>query len=306
MNELSVLRDAIGDQDIIRYFYLDIPTPQIPEKLDSLTIQITPNQNEVPFNAQVKGYIGGVDTAGDPWILKPTTSPQEAYYHRTNTIAFILDHWMGTLSAPTTVVNIEGKTYRAVKTVRNAMQISSYDYLDHPFIDILRADLVNRWLYFDEDRNPNNYLVIQNSKHKSFIVAIDFDKVDLEEKELKITGTADKFGWIRGGKNRFLTLLRPENFEGVSLECFEHRLSAMKAIPETELRSIVHNLMKGFVEDTDAKTNLLVDNFTTRREYIDSYFRKMFKPESETDNLSNSEDYSMFGASFLDMYGKKN
>ena len=93
---------------------------------------------------------------------------------------------MGTLAAPTTLVYIGGKPYRATKVVRSSIQISSYNYLEQPFIDILRADLVNRWLYFDEDRNPNNYLVIHNKANRPFVVAIDYDKADLESEVMEL------------------------------------------------------------------------------------------------------------------------
>lgn len=305
MDERERLIAEIQDPAIIRYFYLDIPSEKILEKLDSLTIRISDKQDDVPFNAQVKGYIGAVDGDGDPWILKPCASPAETLYHRVCALAFILDHWMGTLSAPTTVYEIGGRKYRAAKVVKNAMQVSSYNYLERPFIEWLRADLVNRWLYFDEDRNPNNYLVIHNGKNRPFLVAIDFDKADLEADHLKITGTPEKFGWVRGEKTRFLTLLRPDNFDGVPLETFSARLDALDAIPLPAVETIAKKLVTGYCEDPAAAGKRLASNFSMRRDYIEKYFRSMFKPASETKNVSHSEDYSMFGESFLAMYNKK-
>jgi hypothetical protein len=305
MDELGRLVSEIQDPEITRYFYLDQKPENLLSKLDSLTLRLADKQDDVPFNAQVKGYLGAVDSDGDPWILKPISSEQEACYHRVCALAFILDHWMGTISAPTTVFTVNGIRYRAAKVVKNAVQISSYSYLEAPFIDWLRMDLVNRWLYFDEDRNPNNYLVIHNKRNTPFLVAIDFDKADLEAENMKITGTPDKFGWVRGEKTRFLTLLRPDNFVGVPLETFEPRLAALEAVDASAFEQIARELMREFCADPAKSAKRLADNFVSRRAYIVDYFRKMFKPASETESVSHADDYSMFGESFLAMYNRK-
>lgn len=305
MDERELLASEIDDPAVVGYFYLDVPSQRLVGKLDALSVRLAEKQDDVPFNAQVKGYIGAVDGEGDPWILKPCPTAEEALYHRICTLAFVLDHWMGTLSAPTTVFKIDGVRYRAAKVVKSAVQVSSYNYLDPPFIDALRADIVNRWLYFDEDRNPNNYLVIHNRKNKPFLVAIDFDKADLEAEQMKITGTPDKFGWIRTEKTRFLTLLRPDNFQGVPLETFERRLNALAAIPAGEVERIATGLVQGYAAEPAVVGGHLARNFSARRDYILEYFRRMFKPASETKSVSNADDYSMFGESFLAMYNKK-
>ncbi|PKL09780.1 MAG: hypothetical protein CVV51_02010 [Spirochaetae bacterium HGW-Spirochaetae-7] len=303
MDDRELLARSINDEAIIRSFYLDMDTEAALAKMDSLSMRITEKQQDIPFNAAVKGYLGAEDIDGDPWILKPTLDRSETLYHRICTLAFLLDHWMGTLSAPSTVCAIAGKDYRAVKVVRNAIQISSYNYMERPFIDWFRMDLINRWMYFDEDRNPNNYLVIRNSKEEPFVVAIDFDKADFEAADMKITGIEGKFGWVRGEKTRFLTLLKPENFDGVPIELFESRLKAMMAIPTEALRHLARRLVEGYAEDPAGLAGKLAANIDRRRTYIDTYFRKMFKLASETKNISNSDDYSMFGASFLSAYG---
>lgn len=305
MDSREELAKSIEDPELIRYFYLDTPTRELLPRLESISLTLSESQDIVPFNAQVKGYYGAVDNEGDPWILKPAPDPMEALYHRISTLSFFLDHWMGTLSAPTSTFFIGGKCYRATKVVKSAMQISSYNYLEFPFIDILRTDLVNRWLYFDEDRNPNNYLVIHNKKNQPFIVAIDFDKSDFDSTSMKITGTPEKFGWIRTEKTRFLTLLRPENFQGISIEAFENRLSSMMAISEGELKSTILSLLRGYCGDCTVHADTITENILKRRAYINTYFRSSFKIESETKNISNSDDYSMFGESFLAMHKRK-
>lgn len=305
MDEREEMVAAIGDKDLIDYFYLTIKPLALLSRLDAIRLEITTSQDAVPFNAQVKGYIGAADEEGHPWILKPALNEKEMVYHRLCGLAFLLDHAMGTLAAPTTLVKIEGKAFRATKVVRNSIQISSYDYLAQPFIEILRADLVNRWLFFDEDRNPNNYLVIHNKAQRPFVVAIDYDKADLESEKLKITGNPDKFGWHRQEKTRFLTLLRPDHFEGIGIETFDRRLRSLMEIPEDEIGELALRTLKGYASDAPGLASKVLGNILARRSYIDNYFRAMIKPLSEVKNLSHEADYSMMGSSFLNMHKDK-
>lgn len=305
MGEREQLAADLKDPDLVMYFYLDLPAEGVIDRLDGLRVSLTESQDAIPFNAQVKGYLGASDEDGHPWILKLAASPDEALYHRMCAMVHLLDHETGTLSAPTTVLKIGGKTYRAAKVVRKAVQISSYDYLRGPFIDILRADLVNRWIYCDEDRNPNNYLVISNSQNRNFVVAIDFDKADLTTEGMKITGNPDKFGWFRTEKTRFLTLLRPENFDGVCIEVFEPRLAAMAAIPRERIEGLARALAEGYSPDPGGLAARIADNLVRRREYVDKYFRSMFKPARQTPDVCHDDEYSIFGKSFLDMHNKK-
>ena len=64
--------------------------------------------------------------------------------------------------------------------------------------------------------------------------------------------------------------------------------------------------MKGYAEDPEGLAVSLAENFDHRRNYIDEYFRRMFKSQAETKSVSNADDYSMFGDSFLAMYKNKN
>ena len=306
MDERGRLASLIGDEEIIDYFYLRLGAEEALDRLENLKVELTTSMDTVPFNAQVKGYFGAIDEEGHPWIIKPANDPKEILYHRICALAWLMDHWMGTLSAPTTVFRIGGKIWRATKVVRHAMQISSYNYLDEPFINLLRADLVNRWVYFDEDRNPNNYLVIHNKATKPFLVAIDFDKADFTAEQMKITGNPDKFGWHRTEKTRFLTLLRPDNFDGVPLETFESRLSALMSIPAEGLARVTRRLVEGWCDDPTLLSARLTTNIEIRREYVNTYFRSMFKPACETTSNCKDDDYAMFGASFVAMHkGKK-
>ncbi len=300
MDERERLYAEMDDPELGGYFWLDRDAETALASFDSLELRLDERQDDVPFNAAVKGYSGAKDRNGHPWIVKPADAREEVLYHRLCTLAFLLDHLMGTLAAPTGLVRIGDRHYRVTKVVRQAVQISSYDYLDQPYIGILRADLVNRWLMFDEDRNPNNYLVVFSRKNKPFVVAIDYDKADLAATTMKITGNPDHFGWHRSERTRFLTLLRPEHFEGVPIEVFDARLKAMMAIPAETLHRLAADLLEGFAEPD--YTERIVRNILERRAYIDAYFRTMFKPASETVDTSHTDDYSAFGESFLKMH----
>ena len=304
MGEREKLAAALGDKELIQYFYLDKTATEVLAYLDSMTLTLTESQDDVPFNAQVKSYLAAKDEKGHPWIVKPVASDEEMLYHRACAMAYLLDHETGTLAAPTSAMLINGKRFRVTKVVQKSVQISSYNYLEAPFINILRADLINRWIFFDEDRNPNNYLVITNSKNKPFLVAIDYDKADLFSEAMKITGMNDKFGWLRAEKTRFLTLLRPEHFDGLSIKCFDDRLQAFTGIARETLSSLAKIAFTGYSPESSGKADQVVANLLHRREYVDKYFRSMFKSVEETQKECCDNDYSAFGPSFIAMHNK--
>ncbi len=305
MDEREKLAADVGDPELIRYFYLGMKTEEVADYLNALKLTLSTSQDDVPFNAAVKSYFGARDQDGDAWIVKPVANAEEMQYHRACELAYLLDHRTGTFAAPTTAILIDEKRYRVTKVVPKAVQISSYNYMEAPFIQILRADLVNRWIFFDEDRNPNNYLVINNNKNKQFLVAIDYDKADMLSDTMKITGMPDKFGWLRAEKTRFLTLLRPENFEKISIEEFDYRLTAFCGISKEEIEDLSKKIFTGYCSDPAVMAKKIAANFLQRREYVDTYFRSMFKSGEEIKNLCNDDDYSAFGQSFMDMHNKK-
>lgn len=295
----------VHDEKLVEYFYLKKNVNELVDHLESLQFKKCAGCYDIPFNASVKGYLGANDSNDESWIVKPIQSEAEALYHRITELVYLMDFQMATLSAPTVVLTIDGKKFRGSKVVPNAIQISSYDYMKNPFKKILISDLVNRWLHFDEDRNPNNYMVIQNSKSFPLIVAIDFDKSDLENETMKIVGTDDKFGWIRHEKNRYLTLFKPENFEKVPIAHFEDRLQTMMAMDLGNLERIAARLLTGYCPDPQAKARQIASNIKNRREYINTYFRKWFKDVDEEEVKKENEAYAGMGATFLKMYQDK-
>jgi hypothetical protein len=169
--------------------------------MDGLRVELTESQDDVPFNAQVKSYFGAKDDDGHPWILKPAASPEEVLYHRMCAMVYLMDHETGTLAAPTTVFHVGGKPYAH----EGGAQRHADFLLRLPagsFIDILRADLVNRWIYCDEDRNPNNYLVINNSQTRPFVAAHRLRQGGSHDRGDENNGKPGKFGWHRLEKTR--------------------------------------------------------------------------------------------------------
>jgi len=296
----------VHDPHLVDYFFLNLEPEEIVAKIEGLTFTKDAGTQDVPFNASVKGYHGATDQHGHHWVIKPIASDQEALFHRVTSVVFLLDFEMATLSTPTTVIRIDGKRYRASKVVPGSIQISSYNYLDQPFKTLLIGDLVNRWFHFDEDRNPNNYMVLRNSRNLPLVVAIDFDKADLQTSGMKITGTDDKFGWIRHEKNQYLTLFKTEHFDKVPIEVFHDRLTSMMAIDLDRLEPLMAGLFQGYSENPAALASQIRENLAFRRAYIDKYFRTWFHEANETTKAQETTDYSGFGATFLKIYqGKK-
>lgn len=302
-NDNSV-REMVGDEELIKYYYLNLTPEEVVNKLQNIKLTLCPKCTEVPFNAQVKGYAGATDEEGSVWVVKEVKSCA-SLTHKLEELVFILDFMMQTLAAPTIFTTIGNRCYRASKVVLNSVQISSYNYLENPFKKIIAKDLINRWLTFDEDRNPNNYMVIHNSKNEPLVVVIDYDKADLESIEMKITGNEEKFGWFRLEKTRFLTLLKPENFERLSIEDFDERLTLMMAIDQERLRAICKTMFRSVLGDPDKKADEIVANIIKRREYINTYFRKWFKEKDTSIDEKINDDYGLFGKSFMKIYKNK-
>jgi hypothetical protein len=298
------LIQAIGDEELIKFFYLRYPVVDLAKKLVALTLEPAQDDSVVPFTAAVRGYRGAYDSEGFLWLIKGI-EVEEVYQYLLCEIAYLIDHRLATLAAPTIMIKKGDEFFRATKVVKHADQISGYNYLESPFIQVLLKDLINRWLLFDEDRNPNNYMVIHNSKTTPFVVAIDYNKADLESECMKITGNPDQFGWYRTEKTRFLTLLKPSNFENCSIEDFEDRLGLMMDLPPAELREICMTVFEGRIDGPEERADSVVANLTCRREYIDGYFRTWFKKRNMEKVKREREEGSMYGEALLQSYIQK-
>jgi hypothetical protein len=298
----------IKDPAMRKYLYLDFSIDELLDKILELEFTDIGDNKEIPFTASMRGYQGAKDQDGCSWLIKEIPK-EEALDHKLQEIAYYIDFVTNTLAAPNILKFINGKPFRVTKNVRNAMQISSYNYMEEPFIKVLANDLINRWIFFDEDRNPNNYLIFHDKDDVPKIIAIDYNKADLRSAEMKITGNDEKFGWHRLEKTRFLTLLKPDHFDNLSIDIFEQRLSSFENFSEKLLRHIMrkamsncdHESIGSAIEDT---IDLVVDNFKKRRDYLSEYFRRWFKAPTGTAK-KEADRYAGFGQSFLDYYNKK-
>jgi|GEM_PF-652705 len=296
--------ERIGDKKWSDFFYLGLTVDQLLDRLHSLSFQPVAGGRDLPFNAEVRGYSGARDSEGVLWITKPVES-QEALAYRMGELVYCLDFQLETLSAPTLLVGEEGRWLRATKVVAPAMQISSYDYLQEPFRRTLANDLINRWWTCDEDRNPNNYLVVHAAGGQSLVVAIDFNKADLLSEGLKITGNKTEFGWHREEKTRFLTLLKPSNFQMYGIEDFQERLELLMGLTEPRLKELARRLLTGVVRDPARQAQRLTRTLVERREHIDGYFRKWFGPKALLAGKTEGTEYEGLGRAFVEQYKKK-
>jgi hypothetical protein len=297
-----LINDVIVDPKMREYLYLDYSLDELLDNLCSLKLDNFGDDSNVPFTAKIRGYTGATDKDGSPWLLKDIPDSEIAM-HKYQEVAFYMDFLMKTPAAPTILVKHNEKFYRATKHIQNAMQIGSYNYLEAPYLKMLGNDLVNRWLFFDEDRNPNNYMVVHDTDSKPYIVVIDYNKADLETNEMKIYGMNDKFGWHREEKTRFLTLLKPENFEQFSIDDFDQRLKIMMNIDNVTITNICSKLFnRDIFKDPDSAVKLIVSNLSERRTYLDKYFRKWFKERDLKKEKEVDDRYAGLGKSFLDYY----
>jgi len=303
--ETNNLKFTIKDKKMRNYLYLDLSINDLVEKMCTLQLTDIHEDREAPFFAQVRGYLSASDPEGGSWLVKEVTE-EEAYIHKTQEIAYYMDFELRTLAAPTILLKLNEKYFRATKTIQHAMQIGSYNYLEEPFKTMLSNDLINRWLFFDEDRNPNNYLVGHDIDSNLYIIVIDYNKADLITSEMKISGKSEKFGWQRKEKNRFLTLLKPENFENMCIDDFEGRLSTLMNIEPDKIMEICRKAFTGYaVFDTEETAKLVTSNLLKRRTYINEYFRAWFKPRDHQMEKKEDERYAGLGQSFVDYYKRK-
>lgn len=304
-NDNMLIAETIHDKEVRRYLYLDLTIDRLIDKMAALKLHEIGDEQHTPFFAKVRGYTGAKDDDGDLWLVKEIPD-SEGPPHKIQEIAYYVDFLLKTPAAPTVLLRQKGKTYRATKQITNAMQIGSYNYLEQPFIKMLANDLLNRWLFFDEDRNPNNYMVKHDTDGEAYIVVIDYNKADLENTKMKIQGTEDHFGWYREEKTRFLTLLKPENFKALCIDDFEQRLSSMEKLGESFLLDLCTKVFSdGTLLEPKNAARMVTTNLVGRIEYLVRYFRTWFKERNISKEEEADDRYSGLGQSFLDYYKRK-
>ncbi len=267
----------LHDPDLVHLLYADMTYPEVLERFladDFLTIDAG---MKVPFFAEVRDYVGAAEKA-DPenrWIVKQV-SEEDALGAAMGSICFFLDFFTKTISAPTAVTRIGGKLYKAAKIITKTEHLSGTSYTGIPQLkEQLILDLVNRWIYCDEDRNPNNYMIRRTSRGDQVLIAIDFSNVDLLFPGTKIKGRSESFGWERIEKTRCLTPLKVEHFQGFAMEFFDMRLGSFARVGRKMLLELCKGCLRFQPDHADlAKT--VTDNLLKRIEYVHDYFSGQF------------------------------
>jgi hypothetical protein len=297
------VRGFLHDADLIRLLCADRTYAQLCDAFmvdDFLAID---RAMKVPFFAEVRDYVGAAERT-DPkarWIVKPLAA-EEALGPAMGAICFFLDFYTHTISAPAVITRIDGALYKATRVITHAEQLTGANYTDIPQLkEQLVLDLVNRWIYGDEDRNPNNYLIHYTSRNDQVIIAIDFSNVDLLHPGTKITGTAKSFGWERSEKTRYLTPLKMEHFHGYDMGFFDMRFRGFTSVGKKMLLDLCKACLR-FHPDRMKLARTVTDNILQRIEYVHGYFSGKFPRDAAAEK---DDKYSAMGETFTRIYKAK-
>ncbi|NJL72335.1 MAG: serine/threonine protein phosphatase, partial [Candidatus Competibacteraceae bacterium] len=230
--DYSKVAAFVRDPEIISTLELETPVETL---LTSYTeddfLQID-SAMRVPFFAEIRNYSGARERAnpGAKWIIKKIDETGQRQTEMAM-ICYLVDHMVKALSAPSIITKIGDQFYKATKVIPRSEQLSGANYTEIVQLkEQLMLDLINRWIYCDEDRNPNNYMIKYNSRNAQLVIAIDFLNVDLVTEGAKIEGLPDQFGWSRLEKTRYLTPLKVENFLIYDMTFFNQRFDYFRKL----------------------------------------------------------------------------
>jgi hypothetical protein len=297
------VKGFLHDKDLVRLLCADLSYPQLLEKLMVDDFLVIDTSMKVPFFAEVRDYVGAAERSDTEahWIVKPIEE-EATLGPAMGAICFFLDFFTHTVSAPTVVTRIDGVPYKATRIISKAEQLTGANYTDIPRLkEQLVLDLVNRWIYSDEDRNPNNYLIRYNSLNDQVIIAIDFSNVDLLHVGPKITGNPAAFGWERIEKTRYLTPLKMEHFQGYDMRFFDMRFDGFRKVGRKMLLELCKGCLR-FHPESAKLAKIIADNIVARIDYVYHYFTSKFPKVTAA---SKDEKYSDMGKTFTSIYKEK-
>ena len=299
--DYSNLEEFLNDQEIIEALCIN---QSIDDLLDSLAkddFLAIDGSLRIPFFAETRDYVGAAerDDSESVWIVKPV-GDDDVQQTEMAMISYLVDFVTKTISAPVAITRIDGTLYRASRLIPKTEQMSGANYTEIKQLkEQLLLDLINRWIYYDEDRNPNNYMIRYNSKNDQIIIAIDFSNVDLISEETKISGVEDHFGWERQEKTRYLTPLKSENFLNYDMSFFNMRFREFANLDSGQLRKICRLALR-FNSDRDRLSKVIADNIERRAAYVQQYFEAHF-PLHQQVRVENK--YKDMGKTFDSLYG---
>jgi len=293
----------LHDKELISLLCADRSYPELRERflVDDF---LTPDPGiKIPFFAEVRDYTGARerDSPHAPWIVKEVAE-EDSLGAAMGSICYFLDFFTRSVSAPAVVTRIGGKLFKASKIITKAEQLTGANYTELPQLkEQLLLDLVNRWIYCDEDRNPNNYMIRYTSRGDQVVIAIDFSNVDLLFPGTKIKGRAETFGWERMEKTRYLTPLKVEHFHGYDMEFFGMRFDAFAKVGRKMLLELCKECLR-FQRGHAAQAKVVTDNLLKRIEYVRTYFASQFPKVA----LSREKGkYRDMGSTFTNIYKEK-
>lgn len=258
---------------------------------------------KIPFFAEIRDYVGARerDNPESIWIVKPI---KEKEIHQTEMamICFFIDFYSHTISAPSIITNIHNRLYKATKLITKAEQLSGAHYTElNQLKEQLLLDIINRWIYFDEDRNPNNYMIKYNSRNDQIVIAIDFQNVDLISSDMKIKGTPNTFGWERTQKTRYLTPLKSENCLEYEMSFYDMRFRHFNKLTHDFLKQLFNQILQ-YSPEREKLCSLIADNLIRRIEYVYNYFSSKIPFQKQT---LKDEKYKDMGKTFRKIYDAK-
>ena len=296
------LKDFLFDSDIIETLNVNIPAAKLLPYYCTDEILEMDGSMRVPFFAEIRNYTGAKekDHPEVKWIVKKIDQEGQRQTEMA-TICYFTDLLVKTLSAPTIITTIGGEYYKATKVISRSEQLSGANYTEIVELkEQLMLDLVNRWIYCDEDRNPNNYMIKYNSKNNQIVISIDFLNVDLIFEGIKIEGTAEQFGWSRLEKTRYLTPLKIENFLIYDMTFFNMRFSPFRELDQASLETICADILR-HNPNRGELAKKISSNLIKRIDYVYNYFNGKFPLESPKHDEGK---YSDMGKAFTDIYNK--
>jgi len=275
-------KKMIHDTDIIELLCFDTTFEQLLDRYTGENFLKVDERMQIPFFAEIRDYKGAVevDTPENKWLIKAIQG-RDIVETGMAMIAYFIDFFTGTLSVPIISTEIDGVLYKATKMITKAEQLSGANYTVYPELyEQLLLDIINRWITYDEDRNPNNYLIRYNSKNRNLILAIDFGNCDLLFGEMKIKGLVKQFGWQRTEKTRYLTPLKTELFLKYPMEFYNMRFNRFRKLTREILTDLSERALR-FDPDRERNVNIIPSNVLRRINYVHGYFNSKIPKEIE-------------------------
>jgi hypothetical protein len=300
--DYSDMDNLVHDRELIQILYHDVGYEELKDRLLADDFLVLDPSVKVPFFAQVRDYMGARERR-DPqsqWIVKPVHDTGILQTGMAS-VCYFLDFFTHTVSAPAVLVRIGGVFYRASRIIMKAEQLSGAQYTEIPRLkEQLLLDLINRWIYCDEDRNPNNYMVRYNSRNNQIVIAIDFSNVDLLYEGIKIQGRSNRFGWERMEKTRYLTPLKLEHFLIYDMSFYNLRFDGFRKINRKMLLDLCRRCLRHDA-DRESLARRITGNLLQRIEYVYNYFTGQFPLNAA---VQENEKHKDMGQVFGDIYDK--